>query len=417
MENKDFENVNNNEFSFDDGNIIIPQDEPISDEEDIVKVIKKDKKKKSKHRKAKRKNIVKSVIWIVAIVLVSVLLAATLIIGTGEYLGIGPGRGKEVVVEIEQGMSTRQIATRLKESGAINNSLAFLVYSKLSGNSGKYSYGVYVFNNEIGYTDLAELLMNNGAKAETVTVTIPEGAGINDFTKNVNGDDIKIKGIATLLDEAGVCTRDDFLAALSEIGTESKLLEGATPEKTYYALEGYLFPDTYNFYSYDSKECARLAVKKMLGEMEERITDEMIEIAREKGYTVNEILTMASIVQLESGGNAAEMKNVAAVFYNRLDSTAFPTLGSSPTCYYGRSFKYDDGRYDTYKIKGLPPGPLCAPSMAAIEAAMAPTENSPYYYFVTDALGKFYFHKTGGEQEATINRLKRENNWIYEYLD
>lgn len=417
MDNKDFENVNNNEFSFDEEKIIIPTEDTISDEEDIVKVIKNDKKRKSKRRKAKRKNIVKSVVWIVAVILISVLLAATVIIGTGEYLGIGPGRGKEVVVEIERGMSTKQIATRLKESGAINNSLAFLIYSKFTGNSGKYSYGVYVFNNEIGYTDLAELLMTSGAKAETVTVTIPEGVGINDYTKNVNGEDVKIKGIATLLAEAGVCTRADFLEALSEIGTDSKLFEGATPEKTYFALEGYLFPDTYNFYSYDSKECARLAVKKMFGEMEERITDEIIDKVREKGYTVNEILTMASIVQMESGGNTDEMKNVAAVFYNRLDSTAFSTLGSSPTCYYGRSFKYDDGRYDTYKIKGLPPGPLCAPSMAAIEAAINPTENSPYYYFVTDATGKFYFHKTGGEQEATINKLKRENNWIYEYLD
>ncbi len=416
MENKGFENVNDKDFSFDDENIIVPKSEPIQDE-DIVKVIKKDKKKKSKHRKAKRKNIVKSVIWIVAIVVISVMLAATVIIGTGEYLGIGPGRGKEVVVEIEQGMSTRQIATRLKESGAINNSLAFLIYTKLTGNGGKYSYGVYVFNNEIGYTDLAELLMTNGAKAETVTVTIPEGVGINDYTKNVNGEDVQVKGITTLLEEAGVCTRSDFLSALSEVGTESKLFEGAAVEKTYYALEGYLFPDTYNFYSYDSKECARLAVNKMFGEMEDRITDEMIKKAHTKGYTVNEILTMASIVQLESGGNTDEMKNVAAVFYNRLNSTAFPTLGSSPTCYYGRSFKYDDGRYDTYKIKGLPPGPLCAPSMAAIEAALEPTENSPYYYFVTDAKGKFYFHKTGAEQENTINKLKRENNWIYEYLD
>lgn len=417
MANKDFENINDNEFSFDDESVVIPTEAAETEEEDIVKVIKKDKKKKSKHGKAKRKNIVKSVIWIVAIVLISVILASTLIIGTGEYLGIGPGRGKEVVVEIEAGMSTRQIATRLKESGAINNSLAFLIYSKISGNSGKYSYGVYVFNNEIGYEDLAELLMTNGAKAETKTVTIPEGAGINDYTKNVNGNDVKIKGIATILEEAGVCTRADFLAALSEVGTESKLFEGATPEKTYFALEGYLFPDTYNFYAYDSKECARLAVNKMLGEMEKRLTDEMITDIKEKGYTVNQILTMASIVQLESGGNAAEAKNVAAVFYNRLNSTAFPTLGSSPTCYYGRSFKHDDGRYDTYKVKGLPPGPLCAPSMAAIEAAIYPTENSPYYYFVTDATGKFYFHKTGTEQQNTINKLKRDNNWIYEYLD
>ncbi len=415
MENKEFNNEFDSDFSFSDDKLNLPDET----EDDIVEIVKKENKakRKSRHSKKRKKALIKSIVWIFVIVFASVFIAATLIIGTGEYLGIGPGRGKEVVVEIEKGMSTRQIATVLKESGAINNKTAFLIYSKLTGNSGKYSYGVYVFNNEIGYVDLAELLMTNGAKAETVTVTIPEGVGINDYTKNVNGEDVKVKGIATILEESGVCTRADFLSALTEIGTESKLFEGATPEKTYYALEGYLFPDTYNFYSYDSAECARLAVQKMLDKMENSITEDMLKTIENKGYTVNEILTMASIIQLESGGNTAEAKNVAAVFYNRLDSNAFPTLGSSPTCYYGRSFKYDDGRYDTYKIKGLPPGPLCAPSMAAIEAAIYPTENSPYYYFVTDATGKFYFHKTGSEQEATISKLKRENNWIYEYLD
>ena len=414
MENKDFDNLENNEFSFDVDSITLPETDT---EEDIVKLVKDEKKKNGKHQKKRRKNVIKSVIWILAIILLSVILASTVIIGTGEYLGIGPGRGKEVVVEIEKGMSTRQIAKRLKDEGAINNATAFIVYSKLSGNSGKYSYGVYVFNNEIGYEGLATLLMESGAKAETVTVTIPEGIGINDYTKNVNGEDVKVKGIATLLEEAGVCKRDDFLAAISEFETKSKLFDGANPQKTYFSLEGYLFPDTYNFYSYDSAECARLAVNKMFGEMEKRITDDMIKQIKEKGHTVNEILTMASIVQMEAGGNTKEAKNVASVFYNRLNSTAFPTLGSSPTCYYGRSFKHDDGRYDTYKIKGLPPGPLCAPSMAAIEAAINPTKNAPYYYFVTDATGKFYFHKTGEEQANTINKLKRENNWIYEYLD
>lgn len=417
MDEKKFDNVNDNEFSFDNELPVVS--EPLKiEEEDIVEIIKKDKKKNGKRAKKRRKSLIKSIIWILAIVLLSVFLATSLIIGTGEYLGIGPGRGKEVVVEIEKGMSTRQIAKCLKEGGAINNATAFILYSKISGNSGKYSYGVYVFNNEIGYEDLAKILMENGAKAETVTVTIPEGVGINDYIKNVNGEDVKIKGIATILEEAGVCTRTDFLDALTEVSTESKLFEGANPQKTYFALEGYLFPDTYNFYSYDSKECARLAVNKMLGQMEAVITDDMIKQIKDKGYTVNEILTMASIIQLESGGNTDQAKNVAAVFYNRLNNpSAFPTLGSSPTCYYGRSFKHDDGRYDTYKIKGLPPGPLCAPSVAAIEAAINPTENSPYYYFVTDAKGKFYFHKTGTEHSATINRLKQEKNWIYEYLD
>lgn len=143
----------------------------------------------------------------------------------------------------------------------------------------------------------------------------------------------------------------------------------------------------------------------------------MYKRADELGYSMNEILTMASIIQMESGQNTDEMKNVAAVFYNRLNSKDFGTLGSSPTCYYGDSFKNDDGRYNTYDVKGLPPGPLCSPGIDAIKAALYPTENSPYYYFVTDSDGNFYYHKTDAEQQKTINSLQQGNKWIYEYFD
>lgn len=356
-------------------------------------------------------------IWILSIVIAAVLISTVVIVGTGEYLGIGPGRGVKCTVQIDKGMSTRQIARELKESGAIGNELAFRIFSKLKGFDGKYSYGVYSFNNEIGYNDLAKKLMSEGQKAETVTVVIPEGTGINDYTKNVNGNNVTVPGIATLLENAGVCSKKDFLAALDKAAIPSSLADSINKTQTYYALEGYLFPDTYNFYSYDSKECAVLAVEKMLKETDKRITEDMKKKAESMGYSINEILTMASIIQMESGLNTTDMPGVAAVFYNRLNSPDFSTLGSSPTCYYGDSFKNDDGRYNTYNVKGLPPGPLCSPGIAAINAALAPTENSPYYYFVTDSTGKFYFHKTLAEQNATINRLKKDKNWIYEYFN
>ena len=375
--------------------------------------------KKEPHKRGKKfPSWIKIVIWILSIVISAVLISTVIIIGTGEYLGIGPGRGVKCTVQIDKGMSTKQIARELKESGAIGNEFAFRVFSKLKGFDGKYSYGVYSFNNEIGYNDLAKKLMSEGQKAETVTVVIPEGTGINDYTKNVNGENVTVPGIATLLENAGVCSKSDFLAALDKVKLDSKLLSQVNKTQTYYALEGYLFPETYNFYSYDSKECAVLAVEKMLKESEKRITEDMYKKAESMGKTMNEILTLASIIQMESGLNTTDMPGVAAVFYNRLNnSESFPTLGSSPTCYYGDSFKKDDGRYNTYNVKGLPPGPLCSPGIAAINAALNPTENSPYYYFVTDKTGKFYFHKTLAEQNATINRLKQGNNWIYEYFN
>ena len=373
---------------------------------------------KVKKKKKKLPSWAKILIWILSIVIAAVLISTVVIVGTGEYLGIGPGRGVKCTVQIDKGMSTRQIAAELKESGAIGNELAFRIFSKLKGFDGKYSYGVYSFNNEIGYNDLAKKLMSEGQKAETVTVVIPEGTGINDYTKNVNGKKVTVPGIATLLENAGVCSKKDFLAALEKATVPASLSGNLNTTQTYYALEGYLFPDTYNFYSYDSKECAILAVEKMLKQTDKLFTEDMQKKAESMGYSMNEILTMASIIQMESGLNTTDMPGVAAVFYNRLNNSAsFPTLGSSPTCYYGDSFKNDDGRYNTYNVKGLPPGPLCSPGIAAINAALNPAENSPYYYFVTDSTGKFYFHKTLAEQNATINRLKQGNNWIYEYFN
>ena len=176
-----------------------------------------------------------------------------------------------------------------------------------------------------------------------------------------------------------------------------------------------------------------MAVDKMLKETEKRITDSMFKRAEELGYSMNEILTMASIIQMESGIEVKtdeakarlqdNMKGVASVFYNRLTSEETGgTLGSSPTLFYGDSFKQDDGRYNTQAdnkfsaIKGLPPGPLCSPGIDAINAALYP-KTSDYLYFVTDSSGNFYFHKTLAEQNATIAKLKQGQQWIYEYFN
>ena len=388
-------------------------------------------RRKSKHSGGH--SIIKTIIWVLCIIIVSVGLAFGVIYAGADYMGIGFGRGDEAVMEIKMGTPAAEIAEQLEESGAVKVPFLFRMYAKLKHYDSQFKYGVYIFNTEAGYEGLCEMLINDGAKAETVTVTIPEGTGINDFTKNVNGEKVTVPGIATLLEKAGVCSRSDFLDALDAAKRDSKLLQSADDVRTYYTLEGYLFPETYSFYSYDSEECAKLAVDKMLKESEKRITDSMFKRAEELGYSMNEILTMASIIQMESGIAVTtdeakarlqdNMEGVASVFYNRLTSDETGgTLGSSPTLFYGDSFKQDDGRYNTQAdnkfsaIKGLPPGPLCSPGIDAINAALYP-KTSDYYYFVTDSSGNFYFHKTLAEQNATIAKLKQGKQWIYEYFN
>lgn len=353
-----------------------------------------------------------------AIALIAIIITIVAVSVVSDYNG-SSRNGDICKITIPQGSSVSAIANILEENGAVDSALAFRIYSKLSGTESKYHFGSYEFKNDIGFEEIAQLLITKGQKAQTKTVTIPEGTSVYDYTKDVNKKDVTVPGIATLLEKAGVCGKEAFFEALGEIELEGKLLKNANSDKAYVALEGYLFPDTYEFYvGEDEKKYAKLAIEKMIKKAEAVIIDDMYKRADEMGYTINEILTMASIIQMESGQNGNEMANVAGVFYNRMKNPdKFSTLGSSPTCYYGTFNPSDDDRYDTYKIKGLPPGPLCSPGEAAIKAALYPTENTPYFYFVTDKNGKFYYHKTSAEQTATINRLQSEGNWIYEYFN
>lgn len=396
---------NNNNFNISNDDFIIGKGFNVEETE----------QKKREKKSGKKHTALKNIIWIVSILVVSASLGITVVLGLFDYVGMGFGRGDVVQMDIPQGASTTVIAEKLEETGAVKMPLLFKLYSKIKGYDSQYKYGLYTFNNEAGYSAIADMLVNDGAKAESVKVTIPEGTGINDYTHIVDGEEKTIKGIATILEEEGVCTKEDFIYALNEVAFDSELLKNCNVGKTYYSLEGYLFPDTYEFFAYDSEECAQMVIDKMIKQTENKITDEMYKRAEEMGYSMNEILTMASIIQMESGQNTAEMKNVAAVFYNRLDSNDFSTLGSSPTCYYGDSFRNDDGRYDTYTAKGLPPGPLCSPGIDAINAALYPaTDKDGFYYFVTDKQGNFYFHKTLAEQNATIAKLQQGDNWVYE---
>ena len=346
------------------------------------------------------KSGLKTAIWIVSIIVVSVGIAIGAIYIGADYLGLGFGRGGNCTVEIAKGSPTITIAAKLEESGAVKIPILFRLYSKLMGYDGRYKYGVYNFNSEMGYEGLANMLTTEGAKAESVKVTVVEGYNVDD--------------IAKLLEEKGVCTKSDFIDVVRNGKFDYEFLNQIPENSVYYRLEGYLFPDTYDFYNYDSKECAYLAVDKMLGNLDEKLKKEKIDInniyVRAKKYTLHEILSMASIVEMEASGDKSEMNKVAAVFFNRLESSEFSTLGSSPT----RKYPYGNGKYNTYECEGLPVGPLCSPGLSSIKATLSPTENFDYYYFVTDASMKFYYNKTIDQHNKIIAKLKAEKNWIYE---
>lgn len=380
-------------------------------EEDFEGMLSRAEEKREQRQKNKKKKAIK----ITLISVLSVILAAALVFGSVIITEMNGSNKKTIILNVEKGSSAYQIADDLEQVGAIKSATLFRAYCKIKGYGQDFKFGSYEIKEKSSYKDIAKALSKQG-ETVIVRVTIPEGTGIYDYVKNVNGNNVTIPGVATLLEKAGVCKKDDFFEAVKSTSLSGYLLADINKDKTYVALEGYIFPDTYQFYAYESKECAKLAVEKMIENMRKKFTSEMVERAQEINMSVNEVLTLASIIQMEAGNAGDAMPKVAAVFYNRLNRGE--KLGSSPTCYYGNAFKGDDGRYDTYKVLGLPPGPLCTVGSAAINAVLYPEKNfEGYFYFVTDSSGKFYFHKTYNQQVNTINRLKRENKWIYEYLD
>lgn len=360
------------------------------------------KKHKRKKKEKKGSGVVKSIIWIMSIVIISAGLAYGIIYAGADYMGIGFGRGKDVELEIKSGASATEVSEQLETVGAVKIPELFRLYAKMMKFDSQFKYGVYVFNTEAGYEELCNMLITEGAKAETKEVKIPEFATIDE--------------IAKILDKKGVCKKEDFYDVIKNGDFKFDFLEEIPVEKVHYRLEGYLFPETYNFYSYDSKECAYLAVKKMLETLDSKITPEMREVILDSGYSFHEIITMASIVESESAnGSAEERAKVARVFYNRLEGVNWEGpkfLQTDPSTYY----PYGNKRYNTYETEGLPPGPIGAPSINSIKAAIYPAENFDKTYFVTDKNANFYFNDTLAAHDKTIADLKAKGLWLYTQL-
>lgn len=225
----------------------------------------------------------------------------------------------------------------------------------------------------------------------TVRVTFPEGMTVSET--------------ALLLEEKGVCSAADFMAAVNAPQTEFDYLDGINnPGERPFLLEGYIFPDTYEFYLNMDPQSV---LKRFLVNFERKITDEYKTRAAEMGYTIDEILRIASIIQEEALD--PQMKTVSSVLHNRLDSsygrlecdvTIF-YLRNSVAPYVGDVSVYED-LYNAYNFKGLPAGPITNVGISAIEAALYP-EETDYYFFLTDKDMNYYYAVTWDEHSKNVD--------------
>jgi UPF0755 protein len=304
-----------------------------------------------------------------------------------------PYRGYEEesrVVEVERGTTVRALAQLLRRDGVILSPLAFRTLVWLEGPQATVKAGKYEFRGASSLAQVTRHLLEG--RVVHVQVTIPEG--------------LRLGEIVDLLAASGLGRRDELLAA----ARRAEWIRELDPEAE--DLEGYLFPDTYRLAS-------GIGAEEVLSPMVERFrevfTDAWKARAAELGLSVRQVVTLASLVEKETGA-PEERPLIAAVFHNRLERRML--LQCDPTVIYAldraglyrgyltrKDLKFDSP-YNTYVYKALPPGPIASPGRAALEAALYPAD-SEYLYFVSMNTGRHFFSRQLAEHERAVRMYQR----------
>lgn len=345
--------------------------------------------------------------YVLAILGVSLVLACIVIMAALDLTGLGKS-GKNVRIVVEDDATSRSISTTLKEQGLINHPFFFKLYSNITGEDSEFKSGVYTFSANMGYGNIVDML-RAGVPRKIVKVTIPEGYTVDK--------------IAVLMEENSVCTKKEFCSAVlgGDYSDFSFVASLPKDEGTYagrgYALEGYLYPDTYEFYTGSTGETV---VRKLLTNFDNRIDTAMKAQIAATGMSLNEVVTLASIVQAEAGSD--EWSKVAHVLLNRMQNPSlFPKMQCDSTFDYYENMDLtvegltvDPKVYDSYTHVGLIPGAISNPGMKAIQAVLQPAtiaeikgymayradadvEGNAFVrleYKKTDAAGNYYFFAT-----------------------
>ena len=315
-----------------------------------------------------------------------------------------------ITVEIEKASSLTTIAQRLYDCGVIRDKNVFKLYADFSDMSYKLKAGTYQLSKNMTFDDIIYTLMKGEAASPVINVTLTEG-----MTNKTMAETLVSKGVIeneskflSLCEDASSYTDYPFIAEVVE----------KDDDRTY-DLEGYLFPDTYQVYTDSS---ADVIIRKQLERFDEIFTSDYAAKAEEREMTIDQVVTLASMIEKE--GKPKDFKKIAAVFYNRL-AQEMP-LQSCATLQYATGLKklvfteeemQTESPYNTYKVSGLPVGPICNPSKDAIEAALYPEQqfiDEGYLYFclTTPESGDLVFAKTLEEHNANVAQY--ESSWTTE---
>jgi len=349
-------------------------------------------------------SIVKAVVYIIFVLVVSVSLALAIIfVGNDVFSFVKSDEIVEVV--IPEFATLDEVADVLFKNDIIKYPTVFKLYAVAKKSSTDFLAGTYPVHGMMSY----EVLLNEfreKPETGTVDITIPEGYTVDEII------DLFVEGY-------GIGTREGFVDVIENGEFDywfiRELEENGTHEERIYRLEGYLFPDTYQFYKASSEWTV---VNKMLKRFSQIFTKEYRNQCEIFGYTVDEMITLASMIEKEAG-SPAEFFMVSSVFHNRLNSPwNFPKLESDATMVYVVSHEMGertaitaadldrDNVYNTYLYDGLPPGPIANPSASAMLAALSPQTSN--YYFLIANKGVTYYSETRAQHDAYIAQFSAD---------
>ena len=355
-------------------------------------------------------HILSTAIWLMIILMIGVTVGRMIWLCAADVLAFGRDP-ISVTITIDQDDDIDDVAQKLQDAGLISYPDLFKLYADLSDAMDGIRPGTYTLNSPEDVEPDQMIVYDYMA---LVSALSPHSSGLTVVEDLRIPEGYTCAQIFQLLEDNGVCT----VAQLEAYAANGELddywfLEGvARGDK--YCLEGYLFPNTYDFYENDDPE---RVLEKMLDAFDASFTDVMKEkLEGLDGYTIREVVIIASMIEKESA-NDLESFTVASVIYNRLaDPDAYPYLNIDATIVYALGGKSDlteedlklDSPYNTYTNRGLPPGPISSPSQNSIAAALDPEDTSYYYYVFDPSTGEHHFSKTYAEHLAFLESLKED---------
>lgn len=346
-----------------------------------------------RRRRNKRSPLSNSMLYIVMVCAVSIVLAAVGWSLANDMLALNKDKVTATIV-VDDENDFGSVVDQLKDNDIIKYKGLFRLFSALSGGSDKIAQGSYLVDTDMDYRAILNSLGSGSSSRVEVSVTIQEG--------------LTVRQIFELLEKEGVSTVEKLNDMAANHDYAFSFLEDI-PLGDPNRLEGYLFPDTYNFYM---GEDPKYVINKMLVNFDSKVDDSMRQKIADKGYTIQELLTVASMIEKETDGT--DRTTIASVIYNRLNNPGAGTAGYlqvDATIQYvlpeGEIVSEEDYQtvnspYNTYLNKGLPPGPIANPGLESIMAALNP-ESTNYYYYALGDDGVHHFFTSYSEHQAFLN--------------